>query len=316
MTPVVNAIKLTTNGPVSLQGCSFAGTGFTPSGAFNAGLLNSVPGKLITSISQHRYSAAFCSGGNFALASFMSKAAVRGNITVFSSQIAATKQRGLDYILGETNSIACHGAPGVSNTAGAALWTIDYTLQAATRGISEVYFHQGIGYKYNFFQPVSLNRSPIDDTPLSPPLAPHLQPDYYAGLVITEAVGTNGKTEIVELDIAEDNVSGYAIYDDGVLARAVFINLNAWLSSDKGKQTRQTTHLDFQFAGTEPSSGTVAVRRLKIAHADDLKGLLWGGQSFENSNVAPVGQQKDDQVLWMDGVDVSETEAILVFFSE
>lgn len=50
----------------------------------------------------------------------------------------------------ETNSIACHGAPGVSNTAGAALWVIDYTLQAATLGITEAYFHEGVGYKYNF----------------------------------------------------------------------------------------------------------------------------------------------------------------------
>lgn len=50
----------------------------------------------------------------------------------------------------ETNSIACHGAPGVSNTAGAALWVVDYALQAATLGISEAYFHEGVGYKYNF----------------------------------------------------------------------------------------------------------------------------------------------------------------------
>ena len=50
----------------------------------------------------------------------------------------------------ETNSIACQGAPGVSNTAGAALWTIDYTLQAATLGIKELFFHQGVGYTYNF----------------------------------------------------------------------------------------------------------------------------------------------------------------------
>ena len=50
----------------------------------------------------------------------------------------------------ETNSVACHGAPGVSNSAGSALWAIDYTLRAATRGIRQAFFHQGIGYKYNF----------------------------------------------------------------------------------------------------------------------------------------------------------------------
>lgn len=93
----------------------------------------------------------------------MSKTAVRSNITVFSADIAEVRSKGLPYVLGweasptildcplmvlvlyrETNSIACHGAPGVSNTAGAALWGIDYTLQAATNGIVETYFHEGV----------------------------------------------------------------------------------------------------------------------------------------------------------------------------
>jgi hypothetical protein len=56
MTPVVVAINLTAGGPVSLQGCSFAGTGFKPSGTFNAGLLDSVPGKLITTYVLHNCS--------------------------------------------------------------------------------------------------------------------------------------------------------------------------------------------------------------------------------------------------------------------
>ena len=54
------------------------------------------------------------------------------------------------------NSIACHGAPGVTNTAGAALWAIDYTLQAATLGIAELYFHEGVGYKYNYVRLLSV----------------------------------------------------------------------------------------------------------------------------------------------------------------
>ena len=62
----------------------------------------------------------------------------------------------LTFPCSETNSIACHGAPGVSNTAGIALWAIDYTLQAATLGISEAYFHEGVGYKYNWVRATSL----------------------------------------------------------------------------------------------------------------------------------------------------------------
>ena len=80
----------------------------------------------------------------------MSKAAIRGNLTSFSADIAAVTQNGLTYVLGETNSVSCHGAPGVSNVAGAALWGLDYALFAGQLGIARLYFHQGIGYKYNF----------------------------------------------------------------------------------------------------------------------------------------------------------------------
>lgn len=41
----------------------------------------------------------------------------------------------------------------MSNTAGIALWVVDYTLQAATLGIEQAFFHEGIGFKYNFVSP-------------------------------------------------------------------------------------------------------------------------------------------------------------------
>ena len=86
-------------------------------GSFDAGMLDSEPGKYITRhvssfnlqrydakfcdrVSQHRYSGVFCNGGDFPLRSFMSKIAVRGNLTVFESDIAVTRSRGLVYILG------------------------------------------------------------------------------------------------------------------------------------------------------------------------------------------------------------------------
>lgn len=54
-------------------------------------------------ISQHQYSAAFCSGGDFDLISFLNKTSIRGNLTVFEEDIAATRANGLDYILGQVN---------------------------------------------------------------------------------------------------------------------------------------------------------------------------------------------------------------------
>lgn len=80
----------------------------------------------------------------------MSKSSIRSNLSAFDPDITAVQQAGLDYILGETNSYSCHGAPNVSNVAGAALWGLDYALYASQIGISRLQFHQGIGFKYNF----------------------------------------------------------------------------------------------------------------------------------------------------------------------
>ena len=79
----------------------------------------------------------------------MSKATIRSNISTYNTDIAAANARGLQYVFGETNSYACHGAPGVSDVAGAALWMLDYAMYGGTRNITRMHFHGGVGYKYN-----------------------------------------------------------------------------------------------------------------------------------------------------------------------
>ncbi|GBE78909.1 predicted protein [Sparassis crispa] len=304
-------------GPVTLQGAAFASQAFTPREIFALGILESTPGSTISTISQHQYSAAFCNGGALGLVSFMNKTSIRGNLTVFEDDIAATYAKGLTYVIGETNSVACHGAPGVSNTAGAALWVIDDTLFASTISIRELYFHEGIGYKYNFIQPVTLNYSTIDGTPLDPPAPPHIQPAYYGALVIGTFVGTSGSSKIVELDVPNANVSGYAAFEAGRLARVVFVNLQAWITNSTG--TRPSVHIDLNFAlnGVATSPPDVAnARRLVIQHADDTQNLTWAGQSYEEtSDVSPTGPLVIEGVDLVQGFDLNATEAILIEFS-
>lgn len=59
-------------------------------------------------ISQHRYSGSFCQGSGGLLQDLMTKSTIRGNLTVFKPDIDAVKAKGLGYIMGETNSYACH----------------------------------------------------------------------------------------------------------------------------------------------------------------------------------------------------------------
>ncbi|RDX48499.1 glycoside hydrolase family 79 protein [Lentinus brumalis] len=318
--PVVQALGISgRNGSIALQGFAFANQGFTPRKVYNLSILDSAPGRAISVVSQHHYQAHFCKGGNFSLVSFMNKTAVRSNLSIFDEDIAATRAKGLGYVLGETNSVACHGAPGVSNSAGSALWAIDYTLRAAARGIRQAFFHQGIGYKYNFIQPVSLNRSVIDGSTLDPPSPPQLMPSYYGGLVINSLIGSSGSAKVVELSVDDSNVSGYAAFEQGKLVRAVFVNLHAWLQSSTG--ARPSIHVNLNINGTSSglsafSSRSVVARRLILQHADDISNLTWAGQSFETSDALPKGAVVDERVSWDTGLNLRSSEAVLVDFQE
>ncbi|KAF8072084.1 glycoside hydrolase family 79 protein [Lyophyllum atratum] len=316
-TNVSSAVGISSTSHTKFWGGAFAlsshsTSGFSPQSAFSQGLTKSTAGSRIATFSQHHYSGSFCAGSGGLLQDLMTKSTIRGNLTSFKPDITATRALGLDYVLGETNSYACHGAPGVSNSAGAALWGLDYALFATQIGISRVFFHQGLGYKYNHIQPAALTRSILDGSTLPSPLPAHVQPTYYGAIVAAEAIGKSGSTRAVELSIDDIRIAGYAFFEGTKLVRALFINSNAFL---RGASTRASTHLDLSFTGTGRAPTTVSVKRLKIGHADDQSGLTWGGQSYETSGdgrpSGPVVMQTGSVSA---GVDITATEAVLVSF--
>ena len=133
-------------------------------------------------------------------------------------------------------------------------------------------------------------------------------------------MAASGTTEIVELELSAPNLSGYAIYETGRLVRAVFVNLDAWLKSDEGVRERSVYHIDLGFtsvdaAETFGSGGKeVRVKRLNIGYADDTSNLAWGGQSWETPEFLVSGEEVVEIKSWDEGVDIRETEAVLVWF--
>ncbi|KAI0278015.1 hypothetical protein BGY98DRAFT_976318 [Russula aff. rugulosa BPL654] len=147
----------------------------------------------MTRISQHHSSG-----------SSMSKASIRGNLTGFVADIAAVKQTGLTYVLGETNSFRCHGAPGVSNTAGAALWAwITLCLQASSALLGY------ISIKASVINSAHNTDEFLDGSTLLQPLPPHI-PLYYAAIIATQLIGSSGSTTIVELTVDNTQISTYS----------------------------------------------------------------------------------------------------------
>lgn len=298
-----------------LQGGPFAGsshtnTGFSPQAIFQQGILSSTAGSQITTFSQHHYSGTFCTGTPVVVQDLMSKANIRSNLTQYAPDIAAVQQSGLTYVLGETNSISCHGAPGVSDTAVALLWALDYALFAGQLGITRIYFHNGIGFRYNFVQPVTLTLSTLDGSQLPQPLPPHIQPPYYAAIIAAEAIGPSGLTSMIELEISEAQVSGYAFFEGSVLARAMFINLNAFTSG-----TRGSVHIDLDLSGSGQQPTAITVKRLSVPTANATEGITWGGQTYETADGKVAGTLDTVTVDVSEGFDISDTEVVMLIFA-
>ncbi|KAF7291672.1 hypothetical protein HMN09_01258500 [Mycena chlorophos] len=305
------ATNLTNSGFVSSEGAKFLGPswagvsnaakGFTPRGIINGGMLSSPAGQLLRTYSDHHYQ---CGPGEI-LSDLVVKANVRSNLTQLKPAISLIHSMGLDYVLGETGSCWGHGAVNTSNVGGAAIWTLDYTLFAGTLNISRLFFHQGVGFKYNAIQPVTLTRSILDGSPLSSPLPPHVQPPYHAALVAAEAIGTSGVTTIVELDIDDAAVSGYAFFENGVLKRAVLINLTLFFAASGAARGSKTIALSV--------TGTVQIKRLFIPSADATTGLVWAGQSFDTEDGLACGDAVEETAS-ADSIVLNDTEALLVTF--
>lgn len=161
------------------------------------------------------------------------------------------------------------------------------------------------------FQPISLNKSILDGSPLNPPQPPHVMASYYGGILVNNFIGSSGSAKIVELTVPDDNVSGYAAFEGNTLKRAVFINLHAWLLSSTG--TRPSVHLDLSF-GSGSGAKTASAERLIINHADDIQNLTFAGQSFETSDARPKGTISKETIDLSKGLDIRSTEAVLLSF--
>lgn len=133
-------------------------------------------------------------------------------------------------------------------------------------------------------------------------------------------MAASGTTKLVELELSAPNLSGYAIYEAGEPVRAVFVNLNAWLKSDEGVRERSVYHIDLGFTSNadektfDSAEKEIRVKRLNIGYADDTSNLTWGGQSWETPEFLVSEEEVFETGSWDEGVDIRETEAILVWF--
>ncbi|CUA67084.1 Beta-glucuronidase [Rhizoctonia solani] len=178
------------------------------------------------------------------------------------------------YML-ETNTAACGGFPGISDSFGAGLWGVDWALKLATYNFSTTLFHVGgQGDYYNPFTPPPTNQSTFRQWTTGSV--------YYSTLIVTELFGKSGKSRVMDLGANnnENLTPGYVVYEDGAPTRVLLIN---YVSDPTGAHDA-TARIQIGGANGAAASPLTSVRvKYFAAPSVSFKGnMTWAGQTLGN----------------------------------
>ncbi len=189
---------------------------------------------------------------------------------------------GLRLRIDETNSVACGGQRGVSDTFAAALWALDYSLTAASNGAAGINFHGGLGSCSSGGTIVSPWYSPLCSLPDGRLRA---RPEYYALLLLRSLEGSS----FVRADChTTGNVSVFALRaPDGTL-RVVVDDMEPSSSSSKSGHRRATPLRVTLRTPREVGSGSVI--RLSAPSIGARSRLTLGGVSLGADGSLPAAR--------------------------
>lgn len=215
---------------------------------------------------------------------------------------AYSVSKGLPYVIGETNSIACQGLTGVSDVFGAAVWSVDYALYAASLNVSNIFWHMGTGYRYASWQATQNGTT-----------APGPRPLYYGNLFVASALG-NSDAQVVPI-ANTTKLAGYAIYASkrrhSSLRSIVLVNMEVFNSTAMPAASRPSAEfkLPTDLFGRKSRA---SVQRLTAAGAEVRDGIAFAGQTVALDGKIS-GRCIKEQVK--DGVvRVRSSEAVLISF--
>ena len=186
--------------------------------------------------------------------------------TAYLRQFAArAKRAGLTPMLTETNSAAKEGRPGVTNSFGGALWTVDYLMTAAREGIGGVNLHTQMddcgSYSVICFPNQKARKA----------ARAHANPNYYAALMASQMSG--GAVLPVKVSSGGTHITAHAVrMPDGRVQVIV---------DDLDRSFRGTVRVEL----VGDDAGTATVQRLTASSPDAT-----GGTRLAGATVGPDGR--------------------------
>jgi hypothetical protein len=210
--------------------------------------------------------------------------------------------KGLPYVIGETNSIACQGLAGVSDVFGAAVWSVDYALYAASLNVSRMYWHMGTGYRYAAWQATQNGTT-----------APGPRPLYYGNWLVATALG-DSDAQVVPI-VNTTSLAGYAIYSSkrhrSELKSVVLVNMEVFNSTSS--PATQRSSVDFALPKSLGGKNSrVSVRRLTAAGAEVRDGIAFAGRTVALDGTISGYETKEPVANGVVNIKASEVVVISV----
>ena len=170
--------------------------------------------------------------------------------------------------------------------------------------MTRVHMQQGTGFGYAAWQPVPRNGTEQ--------YAPHVRAPYYGIAFVADFIGTTTNVRIKNIDLQNQELSAYAGYQSGVLAKAAVINLVEWNATETTTRPVQTLTLD-----VPKTVASVKVQRLTGPGASSYDNVTWGGVEWTYANMGKgVQVVNDTQTVNVTngvvGLSVNASEAILI----
>lgn len=192
------------------------------------------------------------------------------------------------------------------------LWSVNFRLYAMACRVSRVEGTQRPATLRSLWLPKN-KWVPEGDSP-------RVQAPYYALPFVADFIGktVSGKRGVINLDLAQDSISGYAMFEGNSLARVAIVNLRPY----DGNGARKGASIHLVNLG---STSQVRVRRLHAA-----AGMAAGGFDVNKKNITYAGQQwsydvdegkghgpvEEETVAVTKGavdIVIADTEAVIVY---
>lgn len=223
------------------------------------------------------------------LYSFMTLSTTKDQFSAWVKQVNQAHDTPYPYALREMGVVGPIGLEGITNTFGAALWTLNFFLYTATLNITSVQMHMTDNSNASAWQPLYMyNREPF------------VRPNYYGFAAFDQIIGPSCQAQVAEYDITAypENYGGrivaYSVYQAGQLATIVVINSN---EANVSMSSKPSITVDLSL----PSSLAGKVLHLSYLTndgADATHNTTWNGISFEQSgNGLPTQVDNTDQTV-------------------